>query len=130
MNSFVRALSLMTILAVGCTDQPPARHMTQTTKPLPNLRAVHAVSWETSVPSEDSRQLNIDYFGGSPDCYSYSHSEVEYEEERILVTLFEGRHVRLRKGQTCTLEGVRKTQVVPLESPLDGRSVVDGAAPS
>ncbi|HEX2068887.1 MAG TPA: hypothetical protein VHH54_01625 [Actinomycetota bacterium] len=70
------------------------------------------------------RTLVIRFYGGVEACEGLDHVEVDYEEKRIVVTLFVG---RVRTAEVCIELAVLKATRVQLDEPVGGREVVDGA---
>ncbi len=70
------------------------------------------------------RTLVVRFYGGVEACEGLDHVEVEYEEKRIVVTLFVG---RVPTAEVCIEVAVLKATRVQLDEPIAGRRIVDGA---
>ncbi len=80
--------------------------------------------WEKAQVVESGKALEVTFYGGVEECYGLDHSEVDYESDRIVVTLFAG----AKRGVDVCIEIAERFKVmVPLQEPVDGRKIVDGA---
>jgi hypothetical protein len=70
------------------------------------------------------RTLIVRFYGGVEACEGLDHVEVDYEQKRIVVTLFVG---RVPTAEACIEIAVLKATSVQLEEPVAGRKIVDGA---
>lgn len=70
------------------------------------------------------RTLVVRFYGGVEACEGLDRVELDYEENRIVVTLFVG---RVPAAEVCIELAVLKATRVRLDEPVGGRKVVDGA---
>ncbi len=98
----------------------------QPVRPRPGMADLRAVPWETARQSPSGRSLRITYWSGVEPCNVLDHVDVEYGGSQITVTLYEG-HDPEAGGVACIEVALRKVVRVPLEEPVDGRKIVDGA---
>ena len=95
-------------------------------EPQPGQEDVRPIGWNSADKGMDDQTLTINYISGVEPCYVLDHIDVEYSDEKVTVTLFEG-HSPSDEEQACIELAVYKAVVVELDEPLDGRKVVDGA---
>ncbi|HVF53754.1 MAG TPA: hypothetical protein VNC78_09145 [Actinomycetota bacterium] len=72
------------------------------------------------------RSLDLVFYSGVEECYGVDHIEVDYGNDSITVTLFEG---RVETAETCIEIAVQKVIAVELDQPIRGRAIHDGAPP-
>lgn len=72
----------------------------------------------------DERTLRVRFWGGVEECYGVARVEVEYGLEAVTVTVYQG---RVPTAEVCIEVAVLKAVDVPLEEPLAGREIRDGA---
>ena len=92
-------------------------------QPRPGLVDVRPHQFER-VRVAGPRTLLVRFYGGVEACEGLDRVEVEYEPERILVTLFVG---RVPSAEACIEIAVLKATRVELDEPVAGRKIVDGA---
>ena len=84
---------------------------------------VAADRWRCAYALRNDRVLIIRFDLNNP-CHGLERVKVRYLEERVVVTLFEGRD---DSEQICTQQVVDATVRIELKEPRDGRRIVDGA---
>jgi len=92
--------------------------------PRPGLIDVHPVHWLKATPSADGLSLTVSFWGGP--CVAVDNVAVAETAATITVTLYEGTppsDVHAACPELAVLQGVR----VELQSPVAGRTIVDGA---
>jgi hypothetical protein len=92
-------------------------------KPRPGLVDVRPHQFERARV-KGPRTVVVRFYGGVEACEGLGRVEVEYEEKRILVTLFVG---RVPTAEVCIEVAVLKATRVQLEEPVADRKIVDGA---
>jgi hypothetical protein len=93
-------------------------------EPRPGLVDPRPHTWQ-SVDVENDRTLLVQFYGGVEECYGLDHVDVEYGTDQITVTLFEG---RVPTAEVCIDIAQLKAVRIHLREPVDGRTIVDGAA--
>ena len=92
-------------------------------QPRPGLVDVRPHQFER-VRVTGPRTLTVRFYGGIETCEGLDRVEVDYEEKRVVVTLFVG---RVPTAEVCIELAVLKATRVQLEEPVAGRAIVDGA---
>lgn len=105
-------------------DTEPGRP--QRVRPRSGMADLRQVGYETARQTPSGRSLRITYWSGVEPCNVLDHVDVSYDAEKITVTLFEG-HDPDADDVACIEIALRKVVRVPLEEPVDGRKIVDGA---
>lgn len=98
----------------------------QRTRPRPGMADLRQVAWEKARQTPSGRSLRITYWSGVEPCNVLDHVDVRYAPSKITVTLFEG-HDPDAEDVACIEIALRKVVRVPLEEPVNGRRIVDGA---
>lgn len=80
--------------------------------------------FEKSKVVGDGEAVELYFWDGIQECGGPQRVESEYRVDDVALTLFVGRNP---EAEVCTEQAVYKVLTVPLEEPLDGRRVVDGA---
>ncbi|MGH2700557.1 MAG: hypothetical protein ACRDJ2_02155 [Actinomycetota bacterium] len=80
--------------------------------------------FEKSKVIDGGEAVELYFWDGIQECGGPQRVESEYRAEEVVLTLFVGRNP---EAEVCTEQAVNKVLTVPLEEPLDGRRVVDGA---
>ncbi|MDQ4058137.1 MAG: hypothetical protein M3124_03325 [Actinomycetota bacterium] len=80
--------------------------------------------FEDSKVVGDGEAVELYFWDGIQECGGPQRVESEYRVDEIVLTLFVGRNP---EAEVCTEQAVYKVLTVPLEEPLDGRRVLDGA---
>lgn len=84
--------------------------------------------FESARYDETDGSLHVIYMTGVEPCYVLGGIELEQDEDQITVTLLEGWLPDENGEQPMCIEIAEQVSTpVPLEAPLDGRSVIDGA---
>jgi hypothetical protein len=98
----------------------------QLVEPRPGMAGVRPHPFDHAVVADDGRSVTVFFWSGVEPCYVLDHVEVAYDAERVTITLFEG-HDAAEPGTACIELALLKKVVVPLDEPLGGREIVDGA---
>jgi hypothetical protein len=144
-----RIAALALVLLVGCGGvgrgdaarpggAPPDAPVTSTpaepTDPIPSPRPkivepraglldVRPQPWD-AVTTLNDRSLLVAFYSGVHECYGVDRVEVGYAARALTVTLFIG---RVGGNRICIEIAEYQAVRVPLDEPLEGRKVVDGA---
>lgn len=97
----------------------------QRVTPRAGMVDLRKVAWESFVP-RGPKALDIKYWSGVEPCNVLDHVEVEENDRRVAVTLFEG-HDPEAGDVACIELALLKVVRVQLDSPLGARKIVDGA---
>lgn len=92
----------------------------------PGMADLRRVPWERARPLADGGSVRITYWSGVEPCNVLDHVDVEYSKSKITITLYEG-HDPEAGDVACIELAVQKVVSIPLERPLGGRKLVDGA---
>lgn len=98
----------------------------QRVRPSPGMADVRAVPWEKARQTPSGRSLRITYWSGVEPCNVLDHVDVDYRASSIVVTVYEG-HDPEAEDVACIEVALRKVVRIPLEEPVEGRKLVDGA---
>lgn len=98
----------------------------QRVKPRPGMADLRPVAWEKARQVGGGRSLRVTYWSGVEPCNVLDHVDVDYSRTKLTVTLFEG-HDPEAGDVACIELALLKTVKVPLQEPVDGRKIVDGA---
>jgi hypothetical protein len=93
-------------------------------KPRAGMDNVHRVTWRRAEVLND-RTVRIHYESGVEPCSVLDRVEVEYRVSEIAVSLFEGSDPAF-KDAVCIMIAQFKAVDVPLDQPVNGRTIVDG----
>jgi hypothetical protein len=80
--------------------------------------------FEKSKVIDGGEAVELYFWDGIQECGGPQRVESEYRAGEVALTLFVGRNP---KAEVCTEQAVYKVLTVPLDEPLGGRQVVDGA---
>ena len=94
-------------------------------EPRPGQENVRPLGWEKAKPSADGSSVKIVFWSGVEPCYVLDRVEVEYEAEKVLITLFQG-STPSEEEVACIDIALQKVTTVELEEPLGERKIVDG----
>jgi hypothetical protein len=94
--------------------------------PQPGQAGVFARGWDDVHVADDDRTLTIDFVGGIESCSVLDHVDVDYADDAVTVTLYEG-HAPDAGDVACIEIGVFKSVTIDLDESLGGRAVKDGA---
>ncbi|MFN2389244.1 MAG: hypothetical protein ABR575_06510 [Actinomycetota bacterium] len=111
----------------GTPGSGDGRGKAQQVEPRPGMAGVVASGWDRAVPVRGGRVLRVFFWSGVEPCNVLDRVEVDYAENAVTVTLFQG-HDPTQPDVACIEIAIRKVVEVDLTEPLDGRKVVDGAA--
>lgn len=98
----------------------------QPVEPRPGMADVRARPFDRVIVNDDG-SVTLLFTSGVEPCAVLDHVNVEYGASTLTFTLFEGRDAAA--GDVACIEiAVLKSVTIALEQPLDGRTIVDGAA--
>jgi hypothetical protein len=92
----------------------------------PGLIQVRPAGWVRAHPRANGRQVLLDYW--ATPCTGVDHIDVHYEEDRVVLTRYEGVDPQ-QAGRPCTQLAEYRAVSVDLDQPIAGRRLVDGAPP-
>jgi hypothetical protein len=96
-------------------------------EPTPGMANVRARPFDAATVGDDDRTVTVDFWSGIEPCTVLDHVAVDYGSRDVAITLFEGNDPEA--GDVACIEiAVQKQVVIVLDEPLDGRTIVDGAA--
>ncbi len=104
---------------------PGGKAKPERVEPRPGMAGVMPLAWE-KVKARGPRALDVFFWSGVEPCYVLDRVEVKETPGKVEITLFQG-HDPQDEDTACIEIAVRKVVRVKLDSPLDGRDVVDGA---
>jgi hypothetical protein len=103
---------------------PPVGQKPKIVTTEPGLRDVTPLTWIKAIPSPDGRTLTVTFWGGP--CMGIDHVGLDETPDSVTVTLYQGSPPSL-VGSACPEIAMLMAVRVPISSPLDGRTVVDGS---
>lgn len=98
----------------------------QLVRPQSGMADVKPIRWERAEPAKDGKRVRVFFTSGVAPCHVLDHVDVSYAD-RVTITLHEGSDPK-SKNQVCIEIAAFKAVDVPLDQPLNGRKVADGAA--
>ena len=99
----------------------------QVVEPVPGMVHVRARPFDVATVGADDRTVTIDFTSGIEPCAVLDHVRVRYQEEAVVITLFEGSAPNA--GDVACIEiAVQKQVVITLDEPLAARVLIDGVA--
>lgn len=97
----------------------------QIVEPRPGMADVRPIAWnDYEVLNE--RLVRVFFTSGVEPCYVLDRAEVQYQPDRVVVTLFQGREPG-SANVACIEIAVSKAVDIALDEPLAGRPIVDGS---
>ena len=116
--------------AVCPDDQDPAPwgdpSTAQPVEPTPGMAGVRARPFDRAMLNDDGT-VTILFTSGVEPCAVLDHLDVDEGDAAVTITLYEG-HDPDAGDVACIEIAVLKSVTISLDHPLDGRSIVDGAA--
>ena len=116
--------------AVCPDDQDPAPwgdpSTAQPVEPTPGMAGVRARPFDRAMLNDDGT-VTILFTSGVEPCAVLDHVTVDEGDTAVTITLYEG-HDPDAGDVACIEIAVLKSVTITLDPPLDGRSIVDGAA--
>jgi hypothetical protein len=97
----------------------------QRVKPQPGMTDLHKVGWE-DANARGNRKVVVEFWSGVEPCYVLDHVDVEYRDDEVEITLWEGGDPA-EPDTACIEIAVLKSTKVKLSEPLGDRTIVDGA---
>ena len=132
----VLGLALLALASCGRPDEPttapangggPTEPKSSPVTPEPGTVDPRPIPWTKVDVADDDQTLTIDYVGGVNTCYALDRVDVDYGNDTVTVTVYEGARADLPPDTACIEIGVLKSVTVELGEPLGGRELVDGA---
>jgi hypothetical protein len=114
------------VTSVPDRDADPTNPTPTPVTPQPGQAGVFARGWDDVHVADDNRTLTIDFVGGIEPCSVLDHVDVDYADDAVTITLYEG-HAPDAGNVACIEIGVFKSVTIELDEPLAGRAVKDGA---
>lgn len=108
----------------GAACDPPASRWRRV-EPRPGMAGVHPIGFHRAHP-DGERAVLVRFYSGVEPCAVLDHVDVAYGRKAITVTLFEG-HEPGSEADVCIEVAEAKEVRVPLDEPLGGRDIRDGA---
>jgi hypothetical protein len=108
-------------------DPTPVEPSPSIVEPTPGMDGVHPTSFDTATIDDDDRTLVITFWSGVEPCYVLDRVDIAYGADTVTVTLFQGSDTN-GADVACIDIAMLKQVTVTLDQPLDGRTIVDGAA--
>lgn len=90
------------------------------------MAGVRPIPWQKIKVGDDDRSLTVHFTSGVEPCYVLDHVDVDFQDEEVVVTLYEG-HDPSDEDTACIELAEFKVTKVELDEPLGGRKLVDGA---
>jgi len=106
----------------GMGDEMPAPNLVE---PRPGMDNVAPVDWDNAAVEND-QTVTLSWWSGVEPCNVLDRVEVEYTDEAVIITVFEGSEPS-DEGHMCIEIAERRGTVVELDEPLGARSLKDGA---
>jgi hypothetical protein len=133
--AFLAAACATSAASGGTPDSPISTHLPHASGPppaqkpkfvsiQPGLLDLRPMPWIKAVPSADGTSVALWFWGGP--CMGIDHVSVDEAADTVRITLFQGTPPSLQ-GSACPEIAMLQAVRVQLSSPLDGRTVVDGA---
>ena len=97
----------------------------QRVEPVPGMADVRARGFDRAIVNDDGI-VTILFVSGVEPCSVLDHVDVDYGRD-VTITLYEG-HDPSAGDVACIEIGVLKSVTIALDEPLNGRTIVDGAA--
>jgi hypothetical protein len=99
----------------------------QVVEPTPGMDNVRPTAIDTTTIGDDDTTLTILFWSGVEPCYVLDHVAVTYGAGAVTVTLFQGSDPN--GGDVACIDiALQKQVTIPLDEPLAGRAIADGAA--
>lgn len=105
--------------------EPRQEPSAQVVEPRPGMSDVRPIGW-SDYEVLNERLVRVFFTSGVEPCYVLDRTEVQYQPDRVVVTLFQGREPG-SANVACIEIAVSKAVDVALDEPLAGRSIVDGS---
>jgi hypothetical protein len=105
-------------------DEPIPSPTPRIVEPRDGLTGVHPNAFDKAVTVND-RRIRVEFYLGVEECYGLSRVDVEYGEEVVIITLHSG---NVPGAEVCIDLAEFVATFVELDEPLNGRTIVDGAA--
>ena len=112
---------------VSNISDPPATVAPQGPRqvtPIPGQNGVRPIPFRRM--KVDGRMVTLSYYSGVEPCYVLDSVDVEYGQDKIIVTLMEG-HSPNSEGTACIELAEFKQVTIELKEDPAGRKIVDGA---
>ncbi|MPZ69613.1 MAG: hypothetical protein GEU71_08795 [Actinobacteria bacterium] len=107
-------------------NESPTGGGAQLVEPQPGQVDVRPIPWTRAKVLDDGAAVKLFWWSGVEPCNVLDRVEVEYTDEAVTMTLFEG-HTETDEDVACIEIAVKKATIVELDEPLGDREIVDGA---
>lgn len=114
---------------VSLTPDPnasPTGGGAQLVEPQPGQVDLRAIPWTGAKVLDDGMAVKVFWWSGVEPCNVLDHVTVEYSDQAVAITLFEG-HTETDEDVACIELALKKATIVELDELLGNRKVVDGA---
>lgn len=114
---------------VSSTPDPnasPTGGGAQLVEPQPGQVDLRAIPWMRAKVLDDGMAVKVFWWSGVEPCNVLDHVTVEYSDQAVAITLFEG-HTETDEDVACIEIALKKATIVELDELLGTRKVVDGA---
>jgi hypothetical protein len=105
----------------GMGDEMPAANLVE---PRPGMDNVQPVDWD-HAEVEGDQTVTVSWWSGVEPCHVLDRVEVDYTDEAVIITVFEGSEPS-DEGHMCIEIAERRGTVIELDEPLGPRSLKDG----
>lgn len=106
----------------GTGDEMPPPNLVE---PRPGMQDVQPIDWDHAEVEGDTT-VTLAWWSGVEPCHVLDRVEVEYRDDAVTITVFEGSEPA-DEPQMCIEVAERRGTVVELSEPLGPRSLKDGA---
>jgi hypothetical protein len=107
-------------------NETPTGGGAQLVEPQPGQVDLRAIPWTRAKVLDDGMAVKVFWWSGVEPCNVLDHVTVEYSDEAVGITLFEG-HTETDEDVACIELALKKATIVELDELLGTRKVVDGA---
>jgi hypothetical protein len=108
-------------------DASPDEGGAQLVEPQPGQADARPIPWTRAKVLDDGAAVKLFWWSGVEPCNVLDRVEVEYSDDAVMVTLFEG-HTETDEDVACIEIALKKATIVELDEPLGDREIVDGAS--
>ena len=107
-------------------DESPTGGGAQLVEPQPGQADLRAIPWTRAKVLDDGMAVKVFWWSGVEPCNVLDHVTVDYADDAVAITLFEG-HTEMDEDVACIELALKKATIVELDELLGERKVVDGA---
>ncbi|MEO8323793.1 MAG: hypothetical protein ABI571_06620 [Actinomycetota bacterium] len=98
----------------------------QLVEPQPGQVDLRPIPWTRAKVLDDGTAVKVFWWSGVEPCNILDHVTVNYSDEAVAITLFEG-HSETDEDVACIELALKKATIVQLDELLGDRDIVDGA---